>query len=88
MAIPDKPLIVTGYDVDELTLAENRTLFGSDYVIDDFRQFLIDHVDHVQSWTEKEIGAIKRKELAEVRTQLFYALADAKAVKAEPPLVP
>jgi hypothetical protein len=75
MAIPNKPLVIKDYDVEELTLAENQCLHGETYFVDEFRQFLEDHVDHEQSWTIAEIRKIKRKELAEVRAQLFAKLA-------------
>ena len=76
MAIPDKPLVITEYDVEELTLAENQCLHGDTYIVDEFRQFLEDHVDHEQSWTVAEIRKIKRKELGDVRAQLFAKLAE------------
>jgi hypothetical protein len=78
MTIPNKPLIIINYDPDEMTLGESHTLFGETYVVDDFRQFLIDHVDHEKSWTVEEIDAIKRKELNDVRKQLFDQLIDLK----------
>jgi hypothetical protein len=78
MPIPQKPLTIVDYDPDELTLDESHTLFGETYSVDEFRQFLLDHVDHATSWTEKEVGHIKRKELPAVRQQLFDALIDVK----------
>lgn len=76
MPIPDKPLVVVEYDIEELTLAEHQCLYGDKYVIDEFRQFLEDHVDHESSWTIAEIRKIKRKELSQVRDQLFAKLAE------------
>lgn len=84
MAIPTTPLIISKYDVDNLTLAENRTLFGGTYTIDDFYQFLIDYTDHDKSWTVEEIGKIKRTELTDVRRQLFEALVNLKESEAQP----
>jgi hypothetical protein len=74
--IPTKPLVIIDYDVDELTLDESRTLFADTYVVEEFRQFLCDHVDHEHSWTVAEIGRIKRKELGDVRRQVNEALID------------
>ncbi|MFH0938242.1 MAG: hypothetical protein V1899_03040 [Planctomycetota bacterium] len=92
MAIPQTALVIVEYDPDELTLGESHTLFGDTYAVDDFRQFLLDHVDHKKSWTRKEIDAIKRKELDVVRKQLFDALIDMKSPPKDgesdaPPLV-
>ena len=83
MAIPQKPLVIADYDPDELSLGESHTLFGDTYAVDDFRQFLIDHIDHATSWSLEEIDAIKRSELGEVRRQLFE-----KIVEAEPKSAP
>jgi hypothetical protein len=76
MAIPNKPLVISDYDIEELTLAEHRCLYGDTYIIDEFRQFLEDHIDHAQSWTVAEIRKIKRKELAEVRAQIYAKLEE------------
>jgi len=76
MAIPDKPLVIKDFDPDDLTLGEINALYGDSYIIDEFTQFLIDHVDHAESWTIKEIRAIKRKELADVRKQLFIKIEE------------
>lgn len=76
MAIPNKPLVIKDFNPDELTLGEINALYGDSYIIDEFTQFLIDHVDHDASWTTKEIRAIKRKELADVRHQLFSKIEE------------
>ncbi len=81
MSIPSKPLVVIGYDIDELTLGESHVLFGDTYSIDVFRQFLLDHIDHTASWTEAEIDGIKRKELPNIRKQLFETLLELKPVE-------
>lgn len=76
MSIPDKPLVINLTDLDSLTLAENRLLYGERYVIDEFYQFLLDRVDHAESWTESEIGAITRGELAGVHAQVRAKLVE------------
>jgi hypothetical protein len=85
MPLPNKPLIIKDYDVEELTLDESRVIFGDTYVVEDFRQFLIDHVDHEKSWTEKEIGKIKRKELSDVRAAVYNAIRELALPLVSPP---
>lgn len=70
MAIPQKTLVINDSELDELTLEENRILFGERYNVDAFYQYLIDHVDHANSWTIRDIGKIKRRELDDVRSQV------------------
>ncbi len=74
MAIPNKPLIITGWE--DRTLGEHHVIFGETYVIEDFRQFLLDHVDHEKSWTEAEIKKIKVAELDKVHVQIFEKIRE------------
>lgn len=76
MPIPSKPLVLSAFDTSALTLRENRVLFGDSYNVDEFYQYLLDHVDHATSWTLAEIGDITRAELGEVRAQLFVSLTE------------
>ena len=75
MAIPDKPLVLD-LDLEELTLDEIAILYAETYSLVAFRQFLLDHVDHTTSWTRREIGQIKRKELNEVMRQVIEKVVE------------
>ncbi len=66
MAIPDKPLEIKGIDLGQMTLAENRLIFGRRFNLDDFYQWLLDHTN----WTEADAGAITRAEVLEVHAQV------------------
>ncbi len=81
MSIPDKPLQIKQLDLDQLTLAENRLLFGRTYNVDKFYQFLIDN----SNWTEEEAGQITRAELDEVHLQVTEKVCEQATPLAKSP---
>jgi hypothetical protein len=81
MGIPDKPLELQQVDLDKMTLAENRVLFGAKYSIDEFYQWLLVHTN----WTEEEAGQITRAELAEVHLKVAQAVSEQATPLAKSP---
>lgn len=75
MAIPDNPLVIKDYDPEELTLDEIECLISNTFDLVAFKKFLLNH----SNWSRAQIGSIKKKEAAEVRSQLVAKLQEAQA---------
>lgn len=71
-SLPDAPLVINGFDPENMTLDEAILFEPEGFTAKGFRQFLIDH----SNWSRQEIGRVKIKDLKQVADALVKQLGE------------